>query len=172
MRSLELSLRFSERGLRPQGSQRRLAADIHQQVRNARQFLVARDDIAGKIKARYGCNGCDIEVIAALMPRFDPERFGVLLKGSPRHADVLVCTGPVTRQQAPRLKRIYEQMAEPKFVVAVGSCACSGEVYRGAYNVLNGVDAVIPVDVYIPGCGARPDAIVAGIAKLLEKINK
>jgi len=118
------------------------------------------------------CNGCDIEVIAALMPRFDPERFGVLLKGSPRHADVLVCTGPVTRQQAPRLKRIYEQMAEPKFVVAVGSCGCSGEVYRGCYNVLNGVDAVIPVDVYIPGCAARPDAIVAGIAKLLEKINK
>jgi NADH-quinone oxidoreductase B subunit len=117
------------------------------------------------------CNGCDIEIVAALMPRYDVERFGVLLKGSPRHADVLVCTGPVTRQQAPRLKRIYDQMAEPKFVVAVGSCACSGEVFRGLYNCLDGIDSVIPVNAYIPGCAARPDAIVDGIAKLLAALK-
>ncbi|MDI6739566.1 MAG: NADH-quinone oxidoreductase subunit B, partial [Candidatus Edwardsbacteria bacterium] len=81
------------------------------------------------------------------------------------------CTGPVTRQQAERLKRIYDQMAEPKFVVAAGSCACSGEVFRGLYSVLGGVDSVIPVNAYIPGCAARPDAILDGVAKLLGALK-
>ncbi|RLE56600.1 MAG: NADH-quinone oxidoreductase subunit B [Thermoprotei archaeon] len=118
------------------------------------------------------CNACDIEVLAALTPRFDVERFGILLKGSPRHADILVVTGPVTRQCAPRLRRIYEQMPEPKFVIAVGTCACSGGAFQGCYGVLGGVDKVIPVDMYIPGCPPRPDAIVEGIAKLLEKLRR
>jgi len=117
------------------------------------------------------CNGCDIEVLDALTPRFDVERFGLLLKGSPRHGDVLVCTGPVTRQIKNRLVRIYEQMPEPKFVVAVGGCACSGGVFRGCYSVLGGVDAAIPVDAYIPGCAARPDAIIDGVVKLLAKLK-
>jgi len=117
------------------------------------------------------CNACDIEVLAALTPRFDVERFGLLLRGSPRHGDVLVCTGPVTRQVKDRLIRIYEQMPDPKFVVAVGSCACSGGTFRGCYNVLGGVDAVIPVTAYIPGCPARPDAIIDGVVKLLGKIQ-
>ena len=81
------------------------------------------------------CNACDIEILAALMPRFDLERFGILLKGTPRHADVIICTGPVTRQNRDRVVRIYEQVPDPKFVVAVGACAMSGCVYRGAYNV-------------------------------------
>jgi ech hydrogenase subunit C len=117
------------------------------------------------------CNGCDIEVLAALMPRFDLERFGVLLKATPRHADVLLCTGAVTRQQAARLRRIYEQMAEPRFVVAIGACACSGNVFRGCYNVLEGVDKVIPVNAYIPGCAVRPDAVIDGVAKLLGALK-
>jgi NADH-quinone oxidoreductase B subunit len=117
------------------------------------------------------CNACDIEVLAALTPRFDIERFGLLLRGSPRHGDVLVCTGPVTRQVKDRLIRIYEQMPDPKFVVAVGSCACSGGAFRGCYNVLGGVDAVIPVTAYIPGCPARPDAIIDGVLKLLDKLQ-
>jgi NADH-quinone oxidoreductase B subunit len=118
------------------------------------------------------CNGCDIEIVAALMPRFDLERFGILLKGTPRHADVLICTGPVTRQQADRLRRIYEQMPEPRFVVAAGSCACSGEVFRGLYNSLNGIDSVIPVSAYVPGCAIRPDALIDGVAKLLGSLKK
>ena len=118
-----------------------------------------------------GCNGCDIEVIAALTPYYDVERFGILLKGSPRHADILVVTGPITRQVAKRLIRIYEQMPEPRFVMAVGSCAISGGVFRGSYNVYEGVDKVIPVDVYVPGCPPRPEAIIHGIVKLLEKIK-
>lgn len=118
------------------------------------------------------CNACDIEVVAALTPRFDIERFGILIKGTPRHADVLVCTGAVTRQIADRLKRIYDQMASPKFVVAVGTCACSGGVFRGCYNIKGGIDTVIPVDAYIPGCAASPHAIIDGVAKLLDGLEK
>jgi len=113
------------------------------------------------------CNACDIEIIATLTPRFDLERFGVQLKGTPRHADILVCSGPVTLQIRDRLLRIYEQMPEPKLVVAVGSCATSGGVFRGLYNVEGGIDRVIPVNAYIPGCPASPKAIIDGVAKLL-----
>ncbi|MEA2090628.1 MAG: NADH-quinone oxidoreductase subunit B family protein [Thermoproteota archaeon] len=118
------------------------------------------------------CNGCDIEVVALLTPRYDIERFGILLEPSPRHADVLLVTGPVTRQCADRLKRIYEQMPEPKFVVAIGACACSGGVFEGNYSVLGGVDKIIPVDVYIPGCPPKPEAIIDGIVKLLKSAKE
>jgi NADH-quinone oxidoreductase B subunit len=117
------------------------------------------------------CNGCDIEILATLTPRYDLERFGVKLKGSPRHADVLVCTGPVTRQARERLLRIYEQMHEPKFVVAVGSCALSGGAFQGCYNVMGGIDQVIPVNAYIPGCPPRPEAIIDGVVKLLSSLK-
>jgi NADH-quinone oxidoreductase B subunit len=113
------------------------------------------------------CNGCDIEILATLTPRYDLERLGVKLQGSPRHADVLICTGPVTRQARERLLRIYEQMHEPKFVVAVGSCALSGGIFQGCYNVMGGIDQVIPVNAYIPGCPPRPEAIIDGVVKLL-----
>lgn len=116
------------------------------------------------------CNACDIEIVAALTPRFDVERFGVLLKATPRHADVIIATGPATRQIKDRLLRIYEQTPDPKFVIAVGACAMSGCVYRGAYNVMGGIDQVLPVDVYVPGCPARPDAILEGVVKLLGKL--
>jgi NADH-quinone oxidoreductase B subunit len=117
------------------------------------------------------CNACDIEIVASITPRYDLERFGVLLKGTPRHADVLLCSGPVTRQIQDRLIRIYEQMPEPKFVVAVGTCACSGGVFQGCYNVRGGIDSVIPVSVYIPGCPARPCAIIDGVVKLLQSLQ-
>jgi len=116
------------------------------------------------------CNACDIEIVAALTPRFDVERFGVLLKATPRHADVIIATGPVTRQIKDRIIRIYEQTPDPKFVVAVGACAMSGCVYRGAYNIMGGLDQVIPVNIYVPGCPARPDAILDGVVKLLGKL--
>ena len=117
------------------------------------------------------CNACDIEILAALTPRFDLERFGVILKATPRHADVIVASGPVTRQTRDRILRIYNQTPDPKFVVAVGACAMSGCVYRGAYNVIGGIDQVIPVNAYIPGCPARPDAIIDGVVKLLNSLK-
>jgi NADH-quinone oxidoreductase B subunit len=117
------------------------------------------------------CNACDIEIVAALTPTYDIERFGIQLKGSPRHADVLVCSGPVTKQIADRVVRIYEQMAEPKFVVAVGTCACSGGVFDGCYNIKGGTNTVIPVSAYIPGCPASPEAIIDGVVKLLNSLE-
>ncbi|WP_119071666.1 NADH-quinone oxidoreductase subunit B family protein [Aggregatilinea lenta] len=117
------------------------------------------------------CNGCDIEILATLTPRYDMERFGVKLQGSPRHADVLICTGPVTRQARERLIRIYEQMPDPKFVVAVGSCALTGGAFHGCYNIMGGIDQVIPVDAYVPGCPPRPEAIIDGVVKLLTALQ-
>lgn len=117
------------------------------------------------------CNGCDIEILATVTPRYDLERFGVKLQGSPRHADILLCTGPVTRQARDRLLRVYEQMPEPKFVVAVGSCALSGGAFHDCYNTMGGVDQVIPVDAYIPGCPPRPEAIIDGVVKLLQSLQ-
>ncbi len=117
------------------------------------------------------CNGCDIEVLALLTPRYDVERFGILLEPSPRHADVLVTTGAVTRQVAGRLKRIYDQMPDPKFVMAIGACACSGGVFKECYNVLGGVDKVIPVNMYVPGCPPKPEAMIDAVVKLLTKLE-
>ena len=118
------------------------------------------------------CNACDIEIIASLTPRYYLERFGVILKGTPRHADILLCSGPVTKQIKCRLIRIYEQMPEPKFVVAVGTCACSGGVFNGCYSVEGGINKVIPVSAYIPGCPANPKSIIAGVVKLLRSLEE
>jgi NADH-quinone oxidoreductase B subunit len=118
------------------------------------------------------CNACDIEILAALAPHYDLERFGVLQKGTPRHADVLLCTGPVTRMTEERLKRIYEQMPEPKFVVAIGACACSAGVNSGCYGVVGGIDSTIPVSAYVPGCPASPAAIIDGVVKLLGSLQE
>ena len=117
------------------------------------------------------CNGCDIEILATLTPRYDLERFGVKLQGSPRHADVLICTGPVTRQSRERLLRTYNQMPDPKFVVAVGSCSISGGVFQGCYNILGDVGEVIPVNVYVPGCPPLPEAIIYGVLTLLNSLK-
>jgi NADH:ubiquinone oxidoreductase subunit B-like Fe-S oxidoreductase len=96
---------------------------------------------------------------------------GVRLQGSPRHADVLVCTGPVTLQARERLRRIYEQMPEPKYVMAVGACALSGGAFQGCYNVVGRIDEVIPVDVYVAGCPPRPQAVLNGFIELLKRMD-
>lgn len=118
------------------------------------------------------CNGCDIEVLACLTPVYDVERLGVLNTGNPKHADIFVVTGSVNEQNKPVIKNIYEQMPEPKVVVAVGICACSGGIFKDCYNVLGGVDRVIPVDVYVPGCASRPEAIIDGIVKGLDALEE
>lgn len=122
------------------------------------------------------CNGCDIEVLACLTPLYDLERFGIINTGDPKQADLLLITGAVNDQNKGVVKQLYEQMPEPKVVVAVGICACSGGVFRECYNVLGGIDTVIPVDVYVPGCAARPESIIDGVVKGLEvlenKLNK
>lgn len=117
-----------------------------------------------------GCNGCDIELLATLNPRYDVERLGIQLRGSPRHADILVVTGPVTKQTKDRLLRVYEQMPEPKTVVAIGSCPASGCAFFDCYNVVGPLNKYLHIDTYIPGCPPRPEAIIHGILKALEKV--
>ncbi len=106
------------------------------------------------------CNGCDIEMIASLTPLYDLERFGIVNTGNPKHADILAVTGSVNEKSRRVLQNLYDQMPHPKVVVAVGACATSGCVFQDCYNVLGGVDKVLPVDVYVPGCAARPEAII------------
>jgi len=115
------------------------------------------------------CNGCDIEIVAALTPRYDAERLGCVLVGSPRHADVILVTGPVTRQMYPRLLNVYKQVPEPKVVVVVGSCGTSGDVFVGSYVMEGPVDVNIPVDVYVVGCPPRPEAILKGITEAVKR---
>ncbi len=115
------------------------------------------------------CNGCDIETWACLTPLYDLERFGVLNEANPKHADVLLVTGPVTTKVEDRLRNLYSQMPEPRIVVAVGNCASTGSPFDDCYNVNGGIDRVLPVDVYIPGCAARPEAIIDGILLGLKK---
>jgi Ni,Fe-hydrogenase III small subunit len=115
-----------------------------------------------------GCNGCDIEVLDALTPHFDVERLGMRLVGSPRHADVLLVCGPVTRPMLRPLRELYAAVPDPKVVVAIGACAVGGGPWHDTYNVVGGVDRVLPVDMHIPGCPARPEAILHGVAQILE----
>jgi membrane-bound hydrogenase subunit mbhJ len=111
------------------------------------------------------CNGCDIELIASLTPRYDPEQIGVHLEGSPRHADILCITGPVTFATLNAVKTVYDQVPHPKAVVAIGSCSASCNAFAGSPSVVGPLHRHIPVDVFVPGCPPRPDAIIAGIAK-------
>ncbi len=114
------------------------------------------------------CNGCDIEVLACLTPLYDIERFGIINVGNPKHADVLLVTGTVNHRNKKVLEKLYEQMPSPKVVVACGACGLTGGVFRDSFNVVGGVDKVIPVDVYVPGCPSKPEAIIDGVVRGLE----
>ncbi|MCK4247841.1 MAG: NADH-quinone oxidoreductase subunit B family protein [Methanomicrobia archaeon] len=118
------------------------------------------------------CNGCDIEIVAALTPRYDIERFGMMLVGTPRHADVLLVTGPVMKNMEDKVKRVYEQVPDPKAVIVVGNCGATGGVFHESYSVAGPLDKIIPVDVYVPGCPPRPEAIIYGVAKVWLKLEE
>src|SRR5271157_6445219 len=115
------------------------------------------------------CNGCEAEIIALTNPYYDLERFGIHFVASPKHADMLLVTGPVTRNMADAVKATYEAVPAPKLVVAVGACGCSGGIFTGSHAIVGAVDAVIPVDGYIPGCPPTPAMLVAGILEVLRR---
>jgi Ni,Fe-hydrogenase III small subunit len=118
------------------------------------------------------CNNCDIEILDCLTPRFDIERFGIQLIGSVRHADALLVAGAVNKKNISRLKKIYEQAPKPCLVIAVGQCALSQHMFRDSYNTCQPLDKILPVDLYIPGCPPKPEAIIDGIVKLITKLRK
>jgi Ni,Fe-hydrogenase III small subunit len=117
------------------------------------------------------CNGCELEIHALNNPLYDVERFGIRFVASPRHADVLLVTGPVTRNMKVALERTYAATPDPKWVIAVGDCGCGCGVFEGSYAVIGAVDNVIPVDLHIPGCPPRPIALLEGLIALMEKVR-
>lgn len=117
------------------------------------------------------CNGCDIETLACLTPIYDAERFGVINVGNPKHADILLVTGSVNNRNIRVLKNIYEQIPMPKAVVAIGACASTGGIFAQSYNVIGGIEKVIPVDVFVPGCCPKPEAILDGVVLATSKLN-
>jgi Ni,Fe-hydrogenase III small subunit len=117
------------------------------------------------------CKGCILECIALITPKYDIERFGCVLRPSARHADILLATGIVTRQSKKRLKKIYSQMSHEKKVIAVGSCAISGGIFRNSYNFSGELKKIIPVDIFVPGCPPRPESIIYAILKILGDLN-
>jgi len=117
------------------------------------------------------CNNCDIEILDVLTPRYDAERFGLVLVGSIRHADVILLSGAFNKKSAIRAREVYKQAAKPVVVIAVGSCACTGNIFRHSYNIDEPVGNYIPVDAYLPGCPPKPEAMLAAVVKLIAKLR-
>jgi Ni,Fe-hydrogenase III small subunit len=117
------------------------------------------------------CNNCDIEILDALTPRYDLERFGIVLVGSVRHADVILLSGAFNKKACIRARRVYEQAAKPVVVVAIGGCACTGGIFRDSYNIDPPIGKYIPVNAYLPGCPPKPEAMILAVVKLIEKLR-
>ncbi|HSK48829.1 MAG TPA: NADH-quinone oxidoreductase subunit B family protein [Coriobacteriia bacterium] len=117
----------------------------------------------------FGTACCAIEMMTCGSARYDTDRFGIFFRNSPRQADCMIIAGTINLKMVPRMKLLYEQMAEPRYVIAMGSCAIGGGPFSEGYNVVNGIDTVIPVDVYVPGCPPRPESLINGLVTLMER---
>jgi NADH-quinone oxidoreductase subunit B len=120
----------------------------------------------------YGLACCAIEMMCTAASRWDLDRFGLIFRGTPRQSDLMIVSGTVTKKMAPVLRRLYDQMPEPKYVIALGNCACAGGPFHDSYSTVQGVDEIVPVDVYVAGCPPRPEALIDGIYRLQEKIDR
>ena len=143
------------------------------------QFILTRlDDVANLARTNsmwylsFGLACCAVEMIHAAMPRYDMERFGMIPRASPRQADLMIVAGTLTNKMAPAIRRIYDQMAEPRYVISMGSCANGGGYYHYSYSVVRGCDRIIPVDIYVPGCPPTAEALMYGILQLQNKIKR
>lgn len=120
----------------------------------------------------FGTACCAIEMMSVGSARYDTDRFGIFFRNSPRQADCMIVAGTINLKTAARIKLLYEQMASPKYVIAMGSCAIGGGPFSQGYNVVNGIDTIIPVDVHVPGCPARPEALIDGLLMIMERNAK
>jgi len=120
----------------------------------------------------FGLACCAVEMIHAYMPRYDLDRFGVVPRPSPRQSDVIIVAGTLTNKMAPAFRKVYDQMAEPRYVISMGSCANGGGYYHYSYSVVRGCDRVVPVDVYVPGCPPTAEALIYGVMQLQKKIKR
>ena len=145
-------------------------AELAGRVAEAARAKLGRSLVLREVDAG-SCNGCELEIHALNNPVYDLERFGIRFAASPRHADVLLVTGPVTRNMAEALRRTYEATPSPKWVVAVGDCGLDGGCFKGGAGVVGGIDAVVPVDLHIPGCPPSPTQLLAGLLALLRSVE-
>jgi NADH-quinone oxidoreductase subunit B len=151
-----------------------MAADL-----NDRGFLVTKvDDVVNWARTgslwwmTFGLACCAVEMMHASMPRYDLERFGIIPRASPRQSDLMIVAGTLTNKMAPALRKVYDQMAEPRWVISMGSCANGGGYYHYSYSVVRGCDRIVPVDIYVPGCPPTAEALVYGILQLQKKIRR
>jgi len=141
-------------------------------------ILACLDDLADLARTNsmwylsFGLACCAIEMMHAAMPRYDMERFGMIPRASPRQADLMIVAGTLTNKMAPALRKIYDQMAEPRYVISMGSCANGGGYYHYSYSVVRGCDRIIPVDIYVPGCPPTAEALIYGILQLQNKVRR
>jgi len=158
--------------------QRAYFTDINNELADKGFLVTSTDDLINWARTgslmwmTFGLACCAVEMMHTSMPRYDVERFGFAPRASPRQSDVMIVSGTVTFKMADRIKQLYEQMSEPRYVISMGSCSnCGGPYWQHGYHVVKGVDRIIPVDVYVPGCPPRPEALIGGILKLHEKIR-